>query len=173
MAGAVSLRDEFMERVGPLGRAVASVTAAYARTPADRRDLSQEIMAQLWRTFPRYDRSRPFSTWLYRIALNVAISHARARRRIDDRHEPVEAAGGEAAEAAAPRDDRLELLHRFIAELGALDRALVTLHLDDRGHREIAEVLGISESNVSTRLTRIRQRLRERFTNEGGHDGAR
>ena len=141
------------------------VVHAYGWTEDERRDLEADVVAHLWKAFGGYDRGRPFSTWMYRIALNVAISSSRRRRellRID-----------EAATAPAPdpssteRDQQLRSLQRFVSSLPPLDRALVLLYLDERSQKEIADVLGISESNVSTRIHRIKQRLRERMRVEG------
>jgi len=134
---------------------------AYAFSEPDRQDLSQEIAAQLWRSFPRYDTRLPFSTWMYRVALNVAISFARrqaVRRRHDADPERLEEAPDPGGGAA--RDRELQLLDRFLAGLGELDRALMLLYLDGRRHDAIAEVLGISESNVGTRIGRLKERLR-------------
>jgi RNA polymerase sigma-70 factor (ECF subfamily) len=143
------------------------VARSYSRSDADRADLEAEMVAQLWKAFPRYDAARSFSTWMYRIALNVAISFARRQRDAV----PLEEAGG--ALAVEPRtdeerDDRLRRLNTFIATLDPMNRALVLLYLDDHGQREIAEVLGISETNVSTKLHRLKQRLREQMTEKEG-----
>lgn len=142
---------------------VLKVAGTYAWHPEDRADLAQEIAAQLWRAFPKYDGSRSFPTWMYRIALNVAISAVRgdgARRQQsipldEDLHE----VGIEGADHEA--DQHLRLLRRCIERLEPLNRALLLLYLEDRSHREIAEVLGISESNVATKLGRLKQRLRD------------
>jgi RNA polymerase sigma-70 factor (ECF subfamily) len=103
----------------------------YCRRQADRDDLVQEICAELWRSFPRYDDSRPFSTWMYRVALNVAISEA--RRASARRLRTVSLDGEEVREVAAPAaaepDERIEELDRVIARLGPLDRALALLYL--------------------------------------------
>ncbi|HEY1333762.1 MAG TPA: sigma-70 family RNA polymerase sigma factor, partial [Myxococcaceae bacterium] len=72
----------FVALLGEHGRMLRQVANAYARSAPDRADLEQEVVAQLWRAFPRYDERRSFSTWMYRIALNVAISHARRRREL-------------------------------------------------------------------------------------------
>jgi RNA polymerase sigma factor (sigma-70 family) len=133
---------------------------AYARSEPDRQDLSQEIAAQLWRSFARYDDRLPFSTWMYRVALNVAISFAR-RQAVRRRHfaEPEETAEVPDPAGAAAGDRELRLLERFLDGLDELDRALMLLYLDGRRHDAIAEVLGISESNVGTRVSRLKERL--------------
>jgi RNA polymerase sigma-70 factor, ECF subfamily len=140
---------------------VHKVAASYARTAEERADLAQEIAAQLWQAWPSYDAARPCSTWMYRIALNVAISHQ--RREQHRRHEPLDDLH---AEIVGARDvdfegrQQLEIVQRAMQTLGALDRALLLLHLDGCSHRDAAEVLGTSAGNIATRLGRIRQQLR-------------
>ncbi len=141
---------------------VLKVAHAYCRSPADRDDLSQEIAAQLWRAFPRYDASRRFSTWMYRIALNVAISQLRRARHPARSALPLDeaTAAGVAAPAAPEPDPRIAALDRFIAQLDPLNRALLVLYLEERSYREIAEVLGITETNVATKISRLKQLIR-------------
>jgi RNA polymerase sigma-70 factor (ECF subfamily) len=146
-------------------RIVFKVAGLYSRSAADRDDLVQEISAQLWRSFGGYDPARAkFSTWLYRIALNVAISQARrAHWSQADRFEPLEThhletIGG--GEPMAEKDERLTALYAFIGQLDPLNRALILLYLEDRSYTEIADVLGISETNVATKISRIKQKLR-------------
>ena len=148
---------------------VFKVAALYSRSAADRDDLMQEISAQLWRSFGNYDEARAkFSTWMYRIALNVAISQARRERWSEgDRFEPLEAhhletVGG--GEAIPEQDERLTALYAFIGQLDPLNRALILLYLEDRNYTEMAEILGISETNVATKISRIKQKLRGQMT---------
>jgi RNA polymerase sigma factor (sigma-70 family) len=144
---------------------VYKVAGIYSRSAADRDDLMQEIGAQLWRSFGSYDGARAkFSTWMYRIALNVAISQARRERWSDaDRFEPLDShlldtvGGGEPIQEP---DERLRVLYEFIGRLDPLNRALILLYLEDRSYTEIAEILGISETNVATKISRIKQTLR-------------
>lgn len=141
---------------------VFKVANTYAR-PADREDLAQEIATQLWRAFPGYDTARPFSTWLYRIALNVGISHLRNHAAHERRTVPLELELHEGAAVSAPEsegDEAPRLLGEFMAQLDALSRALLLLYLDERSYREIADILGISETNVSTKINRLKERVR-------------
>jgi RNA polymerase sigma factor (sigma-70 family) len=144
---------------------VRKVATTYCRGAEDRADLAQEILAQLWAAWPRYDAARPFTTWMYRVALNVAISHVRAVYRGARHFVPL--AEEHHRVAAAPVDhegrDELAALEAVIAELDGMNRALLLLYLDDRSHREIAEILGIGESNVGTKINRLKQRIRARF----------
>ena len=154
-------------------RLVFKVAATYARDPEDRRDLVQEILIQTWRAYPGYDATRSFSTWMYRIALNVAISH---RRSVVYRTRHVSEIADDDLSAipdSAVRepDDRLRDLYRVIERLDDLNRALVLLYLDGYNYRETAEVLGISETNVATKLNRIREWLREEFATPDAKKG--
>ena len=154
-------------------RLVFKVAATYARDPEDRRDLVQEILVQTWRAYPGYDVRRPFSTWMYRIALNVAISHRRGvvyrSRHVSELADDDLSAIPDSSVPEA--DDRLRDLYRVIQRLDDLNRALVLLYLDGYNYRETAEVLGISETNVATKLNRIREWLREEFAAPEGKKG--
>lgn len=143
---------------------VLKVAHSYAHGAEDRADLAQDIATQLWRAWPGYDPARSFSTWMYRIALNTAISwlrgeHLRRRHAVpldEDLHDPADEGpdGHDAAEG-------LRLLQRFMDTLDPFNRALLLLYLEERSTREIAEVVGLGESNVTTRISRLKQRLRD------------
>lgn len=142
---------------------VYKVAASYTRNLADREDLAQEIVAQLWRSFDRYDESYRFSTWMYRVALNVAISFYRSETRRSRSEVSAEDAVLEVASLASePRelDDDIRLMRQLINQLDELDRAVIVLHLDGHPYSTIAEILGISETNVGTKIGRIKQKLR-------------
>lgn len=142
------------------------VANTYCRCREDRADLVQEIAAQLWRAWPCYDTTRPVSTWMYRIALNVAISHVRVASKHRRHVVPLEIELHDIADDSGNDPDleqRLRLLHAFIERQAPLDRALLLLYLEERTQREIGDILGISESNVSTKIGRLKQRLRDEF----------
>lgn len=156
-------RARFVELIERHRGIVFKVAGSYAWQADDRDDLAQEITAQLWRAFPGFDGQRPFATWMYRIALNVAISHARGRGHRDRHHVPFDDALHDVADghAADPESEaRLRALRRFIAALAPLERALLLLYLDECSYREIADVLGLSETNVATKISRLKQRIR-------------
>lgn len=154
---------DFAEQLDRHRGIVLKIAATYAGGAEDRADLAQDIAIELWRAWPRYDPARPLSTWMYRIALNVGISFLRddSRRR---RH-TVALDDGDAAAAddgdGHDRRDALRVLQRFTATLPPLDRALMVLYLDARSTREIADILGIGESNVTTKIARLKQRIRD------------
>jgi len=147
----------FVELFAKHGGIVGKIARAYARTAADREELAQEIAAQVWRSYPRFDPAvAKFSTWLYRVALNVAISYGRRVRTTPETIEAPEL-------AAAEPDPRIAELYAAIHTLAPLERALVLLYLEDRSHVEIADVLGLTETNVAVKLHRIKQTLRQRL----------
>jgi RNA polymerase sigma-70 factor (ECF subfamily) len=133
----------------------------------------QEMIYQLWRSAGRFDVNYKFSTWMYRIALNVAISFYRKnnagglRVELEADVEVVDGAGA-GSHPDDPLEERIELLQRFIASLGELDKALVILYLEERPYKEIAEILGLTETNVASKLSRIKGRMKQQFLTAGG-----
>ena len=163
-------RQAFSEVLDRHRGIVFKVANAYAWEREDRADLVQEIAAQLWHAWPRHDAARSVSTWMYRIALNVAISHVRRQRHPSRNTVPFDEALHDVADdnAADPvAEDRLRVLHRFIDTLEPLNRALLLLYLEERSTREMADVLGLSESNVTTKISRLKQRIRDHVAPDG------
>jgi RNA polymerase sigma-70 factor (ECF subfamily) len=135
------------------------VCALYAETRDKRDDLRQEILMQLWRSFPSFAGRSLFSTWMYRVALNTAMLRRRRLRTQPvtdtlDQSEPL-------AAASTGDDPDVERLHRCIRRLKELDRAVILLYLEQHTYEEIAELTGLTRKNVSVRIVRIKQRLRE------------
>lgn len=157
-----SPQARFEAHLTPHRALVRKVAATYCAHPEDRRDLIQEIHTQMWRSFGRYDATRPFATWAYRIALNVAISHVRQAAYRGDRMASYDSQDAEPVDPgtlSTDADDRVRMLYGVVAKLDPFDRALVLLHLEGYRHAEIADVLGLSATNVSTRLSRLRTHL--------------
>jgi RNA polymerase sigma-70 factor (ECF subfamily) len=160
-------RERFALLLGQHRGLLRKIAWGFSDCPADRADLEQDMAAQLWAVFPQWDGERPFATWAWRVALNVALSGRRStqvrggkamRASGDDTQDPLNDIVDPAAtpeQLAQQRD-----LHRVIAALDPLNRSLLLLWLDDLPYRDIGEVLGLSESNVGVRLTRLKARLR-------------
>jgi RNA polymerase sigma-70 factor (ECF subfamily) len=168
-------QEPFLALIDEHRKILFKVAGSYAREPADREDLVQEMVLQMWRSFEHYDPSQRFSTWMYRVALNVAISFYRRETR---RNRVILSGDETLVELAATPDahemqEDLATLRRMIEDLDDFDRALVILYLDGHSHAGIAEVLGISESNVGTKLGRIKQQLRTQYAGKEKHHGAR
>lgn len=142
---------------------VRKVAASYASNPDDRADLMQDILANLWGSWPLYDEARPFTTWMYRVALNVALSHVRALYRERRAMTPL-TADHESVAATAPDHDAnqaIDAMYATMARFDPLNRAVLLLYLDARSHREIGAIVGMRESAVGTRIDRIKQKLRK------------
>jgi RNA polymerase sigma-70 factor (ECF subfamily) len=144
---------------------IRKVAAAYTASRADRLDLMQEMSLQLWKAYPRYSPERPFSTWMYRIALNVAISFLRSATRPHRQTVSLHETELDVADESLPEsDERVAELQQVIAELEPLNRALLLLYLEERSYREIASILGISETNVATKISRLKESVRQKMT---------
>jgi len=158
--------ERFLAVIAAHKRLIYKVANSYCKDDEDRKDLIQEIILQLWRSFSRYDPQYQLSTWIYRIALNVAISFYRKERRKQDLHQPIPET------LIYLKDDtpldqtnvRLNYLQRFIRELKEIDRAIILLYLEGSNQQEIGQILGISTTNVSTKVSRIKQQLQQKFS---------
>ena len=155
------LQQRFQERVEGHRGILFKVCNAYCQNRDDREDLAQEIVVQLWQSFPRYDEYQRFSTWMYRVALNVAISFYRRERTRTRYVVSDEMRLLEVIDERAEIPEEVRKLYRLIEGLDALNKALVLLYLDGHGHAEIAGVLGISEANVATKLSRLKKSMRQ------------
>jgi RNA polymerase sigma factor (sigma-70 family) len=142
---------------------VHQVCYAYFRHDAmEREDVFQDIMYQLWKSYPQFKGESKFSTWMYRVALNTAITHIRRSTRTPENAELTESI------ARAPhinedmsRVEEVRLLHEAIAALTDIDKAIILLHLEDQNYDEIASITGLTKANVSVRLVRIKRALKD------------
>ena len=141
------------------------VANAYCRDAENRKDLIQEIVIQLWLSFPKYDEQFRITTWMYRIALNVSISFYRKENSRERMNAPLQPDIIELTEDVSPleMDSHISTLHRFIRELREFDRAVILLYLEENSQQEIAEILGITPTNVSTKISRIKEQLKQKF----------
>lgn len=153
--------ERFQKLIEEHKKILYKVCHSYCQNPVDRDDLAQEILFQLWRSFASFDERVRFSTWMYRIALNVAISFYR-RESVRGRHVTAGDEGLLKSIGEAPADSEdVQTLYRWIGDLDPLNKALMILYLDGNSHREIAAVLGISETNVATKIGRIKDAFRQ------------
>jgi RNA polymerase sigma-70 factor (ECF subfamily) len=136
------------------------VVHAYAFEHADRQDLFQEIAIQVWRSVEAFRGESSVPTWMYRVALNTAIAWTRKEGRHQRGKEQLEVAEGLlTTAAAAQRDPRVEWLYHQIAQLKDVDRSVALLLLDGFSYKEIASVVGLTESNVGVKINRIKSAL--------------
>lgn len=160
------LQNQFVKVIDKNQGIIYKVAHAYCKDPDDQKDLVQEIIFQLWKSYKKYDARFKLSTWMYRIALNVAISFLRKNQVKNKYHTPFDDQFVYMAEE--PQEDlseELRLLRQFIQNQKRIDKGLLLLYLEGKSHKEIAEVLGISATNVGTRLGRLKIKLKNHLIN--------
>ncbi|MFC6647209.1 RNA polymerase sigma factor [Granulicella cerasi] len=171
---AADTERRFHDQVGSHRGILFKVCNLYGTSHEDREDLAQEILIQLWRSFGAFDGRCAFSTWMYRVALNTAISWLRHDTFRRQHIEPAEEHLLIALPAREADSDKLRLLYDLIEDLDPMQKAMVMLYLDGNSHQEIGEVLGTTASNVSTRMNRIKnewkQKIGHRPSQEKNHD---
>ena len=132
----------------------------YANDQDDLNDLYQETVLNLWKSFPRYRGDSKLATWVYRIAMNTCITFL---RRSNTRPQTVPMTANVASMAAEDNETagQLRELYRLISQLGKLERALILLWLEERSYEEIADILGITKTNVAVKLNRTKEKLKK------------
>ena len=138
------------------------VCRMYAYTNDDRKDLFQEIVIQLWKAYPKFNCEAKFSTWLYRVALNTAITGLRKQKNFITSYEPaslnVNISDDDYSETG---EERLQQLHKAIEQLSQVEKAIVMLYMEDKQYDEMEDILGISQGNLRVKMNRIKEKLRE------------
>ncbi len=156
------METEFIQIVNAYAGLLYNVCKLYSRDEDDRKDLYQEIVLQLWRAFPNYRREAQRSTWMYRIALNTAISLFRRESRQPARGSFSDELLNIPQPAASPDvEERMQQFYTAVEQLSSVEKALVFLYMDNKSYDEIAGVMGISPSNVGVKLNRIKGKLRK------------
>jgi RNA polymerase sigma-70 factor (ECF subfamily) len=156
------LEEEFVRVIDQHRGILYKVCRMYGSTEPDRQDLFQDIIIQLWRSYPFFRGEARFSTWMYRIALNTAISDLRRQnRRITPvTLDPLPTQLNE-YQYSTEDDERLALLYAAIGRLTEVERALTMLYLEDKSYLEMEEILGISQNNLRVKMNRIKDKLRK------------
>ena len=134
----------------------------YTESEAEHKDLFQEISIQLWRSFDRFEGKSKFSTWMYRVGLNTAITiYRKEKKRIDTYILNDEISRIEVDQYYPVIDEKLNWLYQKIEKFSEIDKALVLLYLEDKRYDEIADTLGITAVNARVKMNRIKQRLKK------------
>jgi RNA polymerase sigma-70 factor (ECF subfamily) len=157
--------DKFLSVIESHKGILYKVANNYCKNREDRKDLIQEIIYQLWKGFDNYNPQFQYSTWIYRISLNVAISFYRKQRTITQNKVDIDGSLLVVSDILfnPEMEDNLNLLQQFIYDLKEMDKAIMLLYLEQKSHKEIAEIIGISESNVGTKVSRIKMLLTQKF----------
>ncbi len=170
-AGARSQDDLYQDAMEQYGSSIERLTRAYEADPERRRDLSQDINFQLWRSFQRYDARCSLRTWVYRVAHNVAASHVLRERKVFSNLvslEELEMVPDKHGQFAADQRRNLEQLSVLIQRLKPLDRQVIVSYLEEMDAISIGKITGLSPGNVAMKINRIKNILR-RFHEGGPH----
>ena len=158
---------EFLKVIEDNTGLIYKISDAYCKRKEDQEDLIQEIIIQVWQSFPRFNSQVKISTWIYRIALNVSISFYRKRYKRNSVFEELkEDQPTEAYQLDAVADENINQLRYFISQLDEFNKALMLLYLDQYSYEDIASTLGITKTNVATKISRIKQQLKTMFNNK-------
>lgn len=134
----------------------------YCDTEYDKQDLFQEIVIQLWRAYPRFRGDSKFSTWLYRIALNTAISDLRKQKNLIKSVEPDQLPTEiQDIQYNKEKEEKLAQLYKAIHQLPEIERGIVMLYLEDKSYEEMEDILGINQNNLRVKMNRIKEKLRK------------
>lgn len=136
----------------------------YTNNADEYEELFQEMLVQIWRSMGNFRGEAKISTWIYQICINTALSFRSRLARGKTRFEPLDGKIFIQPMSEAPEDERLPVLYGAIRELKPIDLAIVSLYLDDKSYDETAAILGISKTNVATRLMRLKKQLKEKLS---------
>ena len=153
------------------GHALQRLAAAYEAIPDRRRDLTQEIHFQLWRSFARYDARCSLRTWVYRVAHHVAVSHVIKERRVFSNLVSLEELNAMPVHSETDRRIDRDRLLKLVQNLKPLDRQVILGYLEGLDGAEIGEITGLSSANVAMKIHRIKSVLTKRFQEGGTHAG--
>ena len=154
----VRIDDTFIQLINDHIGVAHKICRAYFPDVHDQNDMLQEMMYQLWRSYPRFDNRSKFSTWMYSVCLNTALTYQ--RKRVIEKTVSLSMIDHEIPEQIpVNKDDMNALLFRAIATLNAVNKAVILLYLEDLSYEEIAHITGLTKSNVSVRLVRIKKEL--------------
>ena len=155
-----NLQQEFLEKIESHKGMIFKVSKMYVDHQEDREDLYQEIVFQLWKSYQKFEGKSQFSTWLYRVSLNTALTFLKSEKRKPDNaflHENLDVA----EESQDDKEVQLQLFYKAVHELNPIEKALIFLFLEGQTHKEISENLGISEVNARVKLNRTKEKLQQ------------
>ncbi|MEG0889459.1 MAG: sigma-70 family RNA polymerase sigma factor [Bacteroides sp.] len=155
-----SIEQEFLSVIREYERVIYKVCYLYTTKNAPLGDLYQEVVLNIWKAYPKFRKECKVSTWIYRIALNTCISFIRKEKNIPELVTLTREADW-MAEDSDPLTEMLRELYRLINHLGQLDKSIILLYLEEKSYEEIGEITGLTVTNVATKLSRIKDKLKK------------
>ena len=157
-----ALESKFAKELEQNQNIIHKVCRSYTNSEAAHKDLFQEITIQLWRAYPKFRGDSKFSTWMYRVAFNTAISlYRKSKRNVETTQIYDNLKELEFKEYDDSHDQQLELLYKAIQSLNDIEKALALLYLEDKSYKEISKTLGISEVNARVKMNRTKTKLKK------------
>lgn len=155
-----SLKDEFLEILSNYQGILHKVNLIYFRNVSDREDNFQEIIYQLWKSYPDLRNKDSIGSWIYSVSINTSISRLKKKTRIEYREELPESMDTDDFYEETSRNDDFRLLMKAISNFNEIDKSIMLLYLEEKSYDDIAEILGISKSNVGVRINRAKELLK-------------
>lgn len=156
-------KDRFISVIKKNEGLIYKVAALYTNSSQDREDLYQEIVFQFWKSFDSFKEQSQVSTWMYRVAMNTAIYNLKSNKK-QVNTVPIELVTERSAEEFdRSEEEKIKLLYEYIQTLNLLERGIILLYLEGKSHQEIAEIIGITISNVGTKVSRIKEKLKSKI----------
>jgi RNA polymerase sigma-70 factor (ECF subfamily) len=155
------LKEEFLQIISDYQGILHKVNLIYFRNESDREDNFQEIIYQLWKSYPDLRNKNSIGSWIYAVSINTSISRLKKKTRIEYREELPESMDTYDIEEETSRDNDFRLLLQAISNLNEIDKSIMLLYLEEKSYDEIAEILGISKSNVGVRINRAKELLKK------------
>ena len=160
--------DFYNLSIAPFAPIIIKICRAYTNTQEDFEDYYQEVCLQIWRSHSTFDERAAWSTWIYRVSLNVCMTLLKTQKRKRRLFSSDECPPELVEDSRAFADESLNQLYDAIRQLSEVDRAVILLYLDEKSYREIGEIIGTNPNNVGVRINRIKDRLR-RLLDEKDH----
>lgn len=161
------MEKEFIQIIQKNQGIIHKVCNIYCDEQEDRNDLFQEIVVQLWKSFPSFRKESKFSTWMYRVALNTAItSFKKVKRRPDQNRLTYDNFQIKDEGYDTDIEENIKLLHRAVAQLTGVEKSIVLLYLENKKYEEIAEITGITQNYVRVKMNRVKKKLRKLMATE-------
>lgn len=155
------MEKEFLQIITENQGIIHKVCSIYCDLEEDRRDLFQEILVQLWKSYSSFRNESKFSTWMYRVALNTAITSFKKDKRQPDKSGVAYESIQLAEELYDTRtEDQIKLLNNAVGQLTGIEKSIILLFLEDKKYEEIAEITGITQNYVRVKMNRIKKKLK-------------
>ncbi|MDC1105368.1 RNA polymerase sigma factor [Prolixibacteraceae bacterium] len=156
------MKQEFLDNISEHQKIIHKVCSVYCADKECREDLFQEILVQLWRAYPSFKGEAKFSTWMYRVAFNTAITYFKKEKR-NVSTQSIESEMFYISDEGKDEEfeERIEFLHRAISTLSSIEKSIILLFLEEKKYDEISEIMGITQNNVRVKISRIKDKLKK------------